>query len=123
MLDIGDVARLTGLTLRALRFYEARGLVAPLRTAGGRRVYGSGELARLNAAVALKQAGFSLAEIGRLLKGAGRSIWADWSPRAFPRSMRGPLRSRKRTCFSRGFCPASIVASRSTSRPCARSFD
>ena len=69
MLDIGDVARLTGLTLRALRFYEARGLVAPLRTAGGRRVYGRGELARLNAAVALKQAGFSLAEIGRLLKG------------------------------------------------------
>lgn len=69
MLDIGDVARLTGLTLRALRFYEGRGLVAPLRTAGGRRVYGHGELARLNAAVALKQAGFSLAEIGRLLEG------------------------------------------------------
>ena len=67
MLDIGEVARLTGLTLRALRFYEGRGLVAPLRTAGGRRVYGRGELARLNAAVALKQAGFSLGEIARML--------------------------------------------------------
>ncbi|WP_267381994.1 MULTISPECIES: MerR family transcriptional regulator [unclassified Sphingomonas] len=69
MLDIGEVARLTGLTLRALRFYEGRGLVAPLRTAAGRRVYGRGELARLNAAVALKLAGFSLAEIARMLAG------------------------------------------------------
>lgn len=71
-LDIGEVAKTTGLTLRALRFYEARGLVSPLRTGGGRRVYGRGELARLNAAVALKRAGFSLAQIGKLL--AGRSV-------------------------------------------------
>ncbi|MFZ5748295.1 MAG: MerR family transcriptional regulator [Pseudomonadota bacterium] len=35
--DIGDVARRTGLTHRALRFYEARGLVQPLRSDGGRR--------------------------------------------------------------------------------------
>lgn len=68
-LDISAVAAATGLTLRALRFYEARGLVSPLRTAGGRRVYGRGELARLNAAVALKRAGFSLAQIGKLLGG------------------------------------------------------
>jgi len=45
-LDIGDVARETGLSLRALRFYEARGLIRPVRTAGGRRVYGPGELSR-----------------------------------------------------------------------------
>jgi MerR family transcriptional regulator, thiopeptide resistance regulator len=70
--DIGDVARATGLTQRALRFYEAHGLVAPLRTAGGRRVYGRGELERLNAAVALKRAGFSLQRIGELL--AGREV-------------------------------------------------
>ena len=70
--DIGEVARSTGLTPRALRFYETCGLVTPLRTAGGRRVYGSGELARLNAAVALKRAGFSLKCIGELL--AGREV-------------------------------------------------
>lgn len=33
--DIGEVARATGLTSRVLRFYETRGLVTPLRTAGG----------------------------------------------------------------------------------------
>ena len=67
--DIGEVSRATGLTHRALRFYEARGLVKPLRTAGGRRIYGPCELARLNAAVALKSAGFSLGRITELLEG------------------------------------------------------
>jgi DNA-binding transcriptional MerR regulator len=67
VIDIAEVARLTGLSSRALRFYEARQLVSPLRTASGRRCYGRGELARLNAIVALKQAGFSLAEIGRMI--------------------------------------------------------
>ena len=67
VLDIGEVARRTGLTLRGLRFYEARGLVKPLRTEGGRRIYGAGELTRLNAVVALKRAGFSLAQIVGML--------------------------------------------------------
>lgn len=68
-LDIAEVARRTGLTARALRFYEARGLVTPLRTGSGRRCFGPGELARLHAIVALKRAGFTLAQIARLLAG------------------------------------------------------
>jgi DNA-binding transcriptional MerR regulator len=67
MLDIADVAAATGLSSRAMRFYEARGLIRPLRTAGGRRVFGTGELERLHAIVALKRAGFTLAAIGRML--------------------------------------------------------
>ncbi len=66
-IDISEVARRTGLSLRALRFYEQRGIVQPLRSEGGRRIYGPGELARLNAAVALKRAGFSLADIATML--------------------------------------------------------
>jgi DNA-binding transcriptional MerR regulator len=65
-LDISEVCRRTGLTSRALRFYEARGLVAPLRTYSGRRLYGSGELERLNLIVALKRAGLTLSQIARL---------------------------------------------------------
>lgn len=56
-LDIAEVVRRTGLTSRTLRFYEARGLVAPLRTGSGRRLYGRDELARINQIVALKRAG------------------------------------------------------------------
>ncbi len=62
-IDIAEVARATGLTARALRFYEARGLVRPLRTGSGRRVYGAGELERLHQLIALKRAGLSLAQI------------------------------------------------------------
>ncbi len=68
-LDIRDVVRLTGLTSRALRFYEGRGLVAPLRTYSGRRLYGPGELERINQIVALKRAGLTLAQIGALTRG------------------------------------------------------
>jgi DNA-binding transcriptional MerR regulator len=71
-IDISEVARRTGLTPRALRFYEARGLVRPLRTGAGRRLYGPGELARLHAVVALKRAGFPLSAIGGML--AGRNL-------------------------------------------------
>jgi DNA-binding transcriptional MerR regulator len=65
-LDIRDVAKRTGLTSRALRFYEARGLLKPLRTYSGRRLYGRGELERLQQILALKRAGLSLAQIGKL---------------------------------------------------------
>ena len=70
-IPIDEVARRTGLTARALRFYEARGLVAPLRTASGRRVFASADLERVSRIVALKQAGFTLGEIARILDGDG----------------------------------------------------
>lgn len=68
-LDIAEVARLTGLTSRALRFYEARGLVTPLRTASGRRCYGPAELERLHHIMAMKRAGLTLAQIQKLTAG------------------------------------------------------
>lgn len=69
LLDIAEVAAQTGLTPRALRFYEARGLVRPPRQANGWRLYGPAELERLHAITALKRAGFTLAEIAKLLEG------------------------------------------------------
>ncbi|HEY1125726.1 MAG TPA: MerR family transcriptional regulator, partial [Sphingobium sp.] len=71
-LDIAQVAKLTGLTSRALRFYEARGLVKPLRSASGRRHYGPAELERLHQILALKRTGLSLAQIEKLT--AGRKL-------------------------------------------------
>ncbi|OYY77043.1 MAG: MerR family transcriptional regulator [Sphingomonas sp. 28-62-20] len=66
IIDIAEVARTTGLSARALRFYEARGLVKPLRTGSGRRCYGAGELERLHQLVALKRVGLSLQQIKAL---------------------------------------------------------
>jgi DNA-binding transcriptional MerR regulator len=67
-LDIAEVARRSGLTSRALRFYEARGPVTPLRTFSGRRHYGPAELDRITQIVTLKRAGLSLAQIERLVR-------------------------------------------------------
>jgi DNA-binding transcriptional MerR regulator len=66
-LPIHEVVRRTGLTSRALRFYEARGLIAPLRAGSGRRLYGAAELERIHQIVTLKRAGLTLEAIGRVL--------------------------------------------------------
>jgi DNA-binding transcriptional MerR regulator len=71
-LDITEVAHRTGLTSRALRFYEARGLVQPLRSYNGRRHYGPAELERIHQIVMLKRAGLSLSDIARMT--ASRSV-------------------------------------------------
>jgi len=67
-MSIGVVARRTGLTERALRYYEQRGLVRPARSANGRRVYADSDLARLGHVVLLGRMGFSLSRIGQLLR-------------------------------------------------------
>lgn len=69
LLDIAEVAAQTGLTPRALRYYEARGLVQPQRQPNGWRLYGSAELERLHAITALKRAGFTLAQIRGVIEG------------------------------------------------------
>jgi MerR family transcriptional regulator, thiopeptide resistance regulator len=68
-LPINEVVRRTGLTSRTLRFYESRGLVTPLRTASGRRIFGARELSRLHQIAVLKLAGLSLSQMQRLFAG------------------------------------------------------
>lgn len=66
---ISDVAKRTGVSAKALRLYEKRGLLQPgMRTAAGYRVYGPDALQRLMQIVLLKHAGFTLGEIGVLLQ-------------------------------------------------------
>jgi len=70
-LSPAEAARRLGVSVKALRVYESRGLVKPLRSAADWRTYGPDEIARLHQVVALKRLGLSLAHIGRLLKDAG----------------------------------------------------
>lgn len=58
-----------GITVRALRLYEQTGLIHPRRTGKNWRLYGAGEIARLNEILALKRLGLSLQDIARLLTG------------------------------------------------------
>ena len=82
LLTIGDVARRTGLAVSAIRFYEARGLVASVRTSGNQRRYLRSDLRRLSFALIAQRLGMSLAEIeaelGRLPLGRAPTQ-ADWA--------------------------------------------
>ena len=61
---IGELAEQTGLTVRALRWYDEVGLLRPSeRNEGGQRLYTEGDLARLQKILSLKGLGFSLEEI------------------------------------------------------------
>lgn len=59
---IGDLAREFGVTLRALRFYEDKGLLEPRRE-GLTRLYSGAERGRLAIILKGKKLGFTLAEI------------------------------------------------------------
>src|SRR5947209_3686171 len=66
-LQIGQVAKKTGLTVDAIRFYEKSGLLSrPARTDGGYRLYREREIADLEFIQKAQQLGFSLNEIREL---------------------------------------------------------
>lgn len=64
-LSIGEVARRTGLSVHALRFYEREGLlVGPVRrTSGGRRRYTSTDVEWLLICVRFRESGMPLADL------------------------------------------------------------
>jgi DNA-binding transcriptional MerR regulator len=67
-LKIGEVSRRTGLTARALRYYEEIGLLEPSgRLAGGHRVYTTEDLRRLYRICLLRQLGTPLATMAAAL--------------------------------------------------------
>ncbi len=68
-LNPSEAARRLGISTKALRVYEQRGLIAPIRSAAGWRAYGADEMTRAADIVALRALGFSLAEVARVLKG------------------------------------------------------
>lgn len=65
-ISIGELARDTGVTLRALRFYQSKGLLAPQRD-GASRVFSCEDRARLSLIQQGKRLGFTLGEIRELL--------------------------------------------------------
>ncbi|HEX4785763.1 MAG TPA: heavy metal-responsive transcriptional regulator [Candidatus Sulfotelmatobacter sp.] len=67
-MQIGEVAKLTALTVDAIRFYERRALLPkPPRTAGRFRIYTNQDVARLSFIRQMQGLGFSLREISQLL--------------------------------------------------------
>jgi len=69
LMQIGDVAEHTGLSLRTIRYYEEAGLVVPsTRTVGGFRLYTTEDDERLQLIKRMKPLGFTLEEMRDLLR-------------------------------------------------------
>lgn len=91
-IKIGELARKTGKTPRALHLYEEMGLLTPsARTEGGFRLYGPDEVARVYWITKLQDIGFSLPQIQGLLKTVGISATAPEAMNSVRELFRGKL--------------------------------
>jgi DNA-binding transcriptional MerR regulator len=73
-LNPSEAARRVGVSAKALRLYEKRGLVAPIRTAAGWRVYGPDEIARAEEIANLRALGLSLTQVAQVLGGDAKGL-------------------------------------------------
>jgi len=94
-LTIGQMSRLYGVSLRTLRFYEDRGLMAPRRE-GGARYYRRGERVRMEMILRGKKLGFTLPEIADLIGSLGENDAPDLEDRLEPRQPDRPPRAAAR---------------------------
>lgn len=64
---ISQVSKLLSLTPRTIRYYEERGLLSSSRTDGGQRIYSDKDIVYLKRVIELKNLGFSLEEIEKII--------------------------------------------------------
>ena len=72
MLKIGEFSKLSQLTVKALRFYEREGVLAPSEVdpRTGYRLYTTSQLTDAAKVKQLRQLGFSVEEVKRIIEGA-----------------------------------------------------
>jgi len=102
MLPIGRIAERTGMAVSAIRYYEAEGLVRPIRSEAGQRQFRRSDIRRISFVKIAQELGFSLAEIraemARLPEGRTPTK-ADWSKisRAFRSRLDARIAELERT--------------------------
>lgn len=92
LIPIGALAKRTGLAVSAIRFYESKGLLTSLRTAGNQRRFLRSDIRRLSFILIAQRLGLGLAEIEQALATLpqGRTpTLTDWQ--RISRSLRGEL--------------------------------
>ncbi|MDE1467893.1 redox-sensitive transcriptional activator SoxR [Aurantiacibacter sp. D1-12] len=80
-ITIGQLAKRTGVAVSALRFYEEKGLLDPIRTGGNQRRFLRGDIRRVSFILIAQKLGLGLAEIedhlAALPQGRNPTL-ADW---------------------------------------------
>ena len=95
LLTIGDLAARTGLSVSAIRFYEGKGLVHPLRSSGGQRRFLRSDIRRLSFVLIAQQLGLSIGEIAaqlQLLPEGRAPTQRDWT--RISKAIRGTIDAR-----------------------------
>ena len=71
LLKIGELAALAGISVKALRVYEKKNIIKPVRVdeGSGYRYYSAGQLEQVESLMELQDMGFSLVEIEQILSG------------------------------------------------------
>ncbi|MGH1347135.1 MAG: MerR family transcriptional regulator [Nannocystales bacterium] len=90
-MKVGELARMTGKTVRALRLYEEMGLLQPKRSEGNYRLYGADEVARVYWIAKLQALGFSLPQIQGLLETVESSSSGPDAMQSLRENFRGRL--------------------------------
>jgi MerR family transcriptional regulator, redox-sensitive transcriptional activator SoxR len=67
IITIGELADRTGLSVSAIRFYEAKGLIEPFRSSGGQRRFMRSDIRRLSFIRIAQALGLSIEGIGQEL--------------------------------------------------------
>ena len=93
-LRIGEVAERAGIAASAIRYYEAEGILPAPPRWNGRRVYQEAVLDRLRLVALAKSAGFTMAEIKKLLGGFGRKTPPGVRWRALAEAKKAELEER-----------------------------
>ena len=95
LIPIGALAKRTGLAVSAIRFYESKGLLTSLRTAGNQRRFLRSDIRRLSFILIAQRLGLGLVEIEQALATLpqGRTpTLSEWQ--RISRSLRGELDAR-----------------------------
>jgi len=95
LIPIGEMARRTGLSVSAIRFYEDKGLIEPVRTSGNQRRFLRSDIRRVSFILIAQQLGLSLDEIDAEMRKLphGRTPNArDW--RTISASIRNRIEAR-----------------------------
>lgn len=96
LLAVGEVARRSGVPVSTLHFYESKGLIHSVRTAGNQRRYARVVLRRVAVVKVAQRMGVPLAEIAAALDALPRCTPTAQDWRALSKRWRGDLDDRIR---------------------------
>ena len=89
----GEIAKLCGVTVRTVQYYDTRGILVPSETSeGGRRLYSDADLRRMKIICFLRECGLPINSIGSLLSESDPALVISALAQEQENQLRGEIR-------------------------------